>query len=457
MLNIDFIRKNVELVKQNVLDRGFDPKKADIEKLLQLDQERNAKQLEIDKLRQRRNEIADSMKQTGGKPPMELITEGRELKEKVAKLETELQPVNDAWQLIMDWIPNLAWKGVPVGKDPSGNEEVKAWTPEKGYVDSQFLKGPDGSKSQMSQKGSNADDAFEIKPHWEIGKALDIIDLEAGAKVSGSRFYYLKKDAWLMAYGIFDLLIKKLLSEDFIPMYVPVLVKDRALYGTSHFPADQDQVYKIESKYVEGANQLNLIGSSEPALFAYFMDTVLEAKDLPAKMFALTSCFRSEAGSWGKDVRGIKRVHQFDKLEMDVVIENDAAKAEEMHEYLLGINEWLLQLLELPYHVINMCTADLGYAAASKKYDVEVWLPSDNTFMEVMSDSITGDFQTRRLNIKYKDATGNRNLAYTINNTGATHRLLIAILDHYQQEDGSVKVPKALHPYLNKTVLGKNA
>lgn len=455
MLNIDFIRKNAELVKQNTINRGFDIKKADVDKLLQLDAEKNAKQFDIDNLRQRRNEIADSMKQSGGKPSDELITEGRELKEKVAKLEADLLPINKAWQEIMDWLPNMAWKDVPVGKDPSGNEEVKAWIPGQGYVDAQFLKGENGSKSQMPQKGSNADDAFEIIPHWVIGKTLDIIDLEAGAKVSGSRFYYLKKEAWLMAYGIFDLLIKKLLSEEFIPMYVPVLVKDPALYGTSHIPADQDQIYKIESKFVEDTNQLNLIGSSEPALFAYYMDTVIEAKDLPAKMFAMTACFRSEAGSWGKDVRGIKRAHQFDKLEMDVVIENNNEKAETMHEYLLGLNEWLLQLLEIPYHVINMCTGDLGYAAASKKYDVEVWLPSDNTFMEVMSDSITSDFQTRRLNIKYKDAEGNRNLAYTINNTGATHRLLIAIMDHYQQQDGTIKVPKALQPYLNKTVIGK--
>jgi len=183
------------------------------------------------------------------------------------------------------------------------------------------------------------------------------------------------------------------------------------------------------------------------------MDKVLSG--LPVKMVAQTDCFRSEAGSWGKDVRGMKRVHQFEKMEMDMVIEATEEKARETQEYLLGLNEWLLQQLELPYHVINMCTGDLGYAAAAKKYDVEVWLPEQKAFMEVMSDSITTDFQSRRLNIKYQDDKGNKNYAYTVNDTGATQRLLIAIIEHYQQQDGTIKVPKVLQPMLGKEYIGK--
>jgi seryl-tRNA synthetase len=253
-------------------------------------------------------------------------------------------------------------------------------------------------------------------------------------------------------YGVFDMLMKKIMADGFIPMYVPVLTKERALYGSSQFPADMDQIYKIDNAYVEEGQSLYLIGSSEPSLFAYYADTCVKREELPIKMFALTPCFRSEAGSWGKDVRGIKRVHQFDKLEMDIVALPDLKAAIELHEYMLGINEWLLQTLELPYHVINMCTGDLGYAAAAKKYDVEVWLPGDKVFMETMSDSMTTDYQARRMNIKCNDkySFGGRELVYTLNDTGATHRLLIALIEHYQQADGSIKVPAALKSYINK-------
>jgi seryl-tRNA synthetase len=244
--------------------------------------------------------------------------------------------------------------------------------------------------------------------------------------------------------------MKKLLDDGFMPMYVPLLVKDRALFGSSQFPADQDQIYKIENANIEDNNALYLIGSSEPSLFAYYQDSVIANTDFPIKVFTTTTCFRSEAGSWGKDVRGIKRMHQFEKLEMDVIIPNDKEEALRMHEYLLSLNEWLLQLLEIPYHVINMCTGDLGYAAAAKKYDIEVFLPSSKSYMEVMSDSITTDFQTRRLNIRYIDQNNEKQYAYTLNDTGATHRLLIAIIEHYQQSDGSIKIPEALKPYFKK-------
>ncbi|MEO6728456.1 MAG: aminoacyl--tRNA ligase-related protein, partial [Candidatus Dojkabacteria bacterium] len=227
----------------------------------------------------------------------------------------------------------------------------------------------------------------------------------------------------------------------------------RALYGSGQFPGDADQVYKLESKYLEDENALYLVGSSEPSNFGYFMDTV--QNELPVKVMAQTPCFRSEVGSWGKDVRGIKRTHQFDKLEMNMIIEADIEKARETHEYLLGMNEWLLQELKLPYHVINMCVGELGYFAAAKKYDVEVWLPSSQSYMEVMSDSITTDFQTRRLNIKYKDKEGNSKYAYTLNDTGATHRLLIAIIEHYQNEDGSITVPEALVEFVGKDIIKK--
>jgi seryl-tRNA synthetase len=448
MLPITFIRANADKVKTNIINRRFSPAKADIDKLLLLDEQKSKLQNEIDNLRARRNEIANQLKNERNET---LINEGRALKEQVADLEEEFAKLQNAWQEIMDWIPNMALEGVPVGKDETENVETKAWTPKDGYV--KDLTQP--TSTSMPTYGTNADKEFKPRPHWEIAKELDILDLEAGARVSGSRFYYLKKEGFLLAYGIFDLLMKKIIADGFIPMDVPILVKEGALYGSSHFPADGDQVYKLENQYVEEGSQLYMVGSSEPSLFAYYAGAVIENKELPVKMMAVTPCFRSEAGSWGKDVRGMKRVHQFTKLEMDVIMEPDLNKALEMHEYLLSINEWLLQALKLPYHVINMCTGDLGYAAAAKKYDVEVWLPSDNAWMETMSDSITTDFQTRRLNIKVKTQDGEKVTAYTLNDTGATHRLLIAILEHYQQADGSVKVPDVLKPYIGKDTIQK--
>lgn len=453
MLSIQFIRDNPDKVKENVVNRGFDPQKANVDRLLELDKEKVDMQVKIDTLRARRNELSKSMQQVQGKPPQEVIEEGKNIKARLSELEEIMNKIQEEWNLIMSWMPNIAYPDVPIGKDASGNVEIKAWIPGKGYLPGNELSGAEGSAKSMPEMGSNNDGQFKLLPHWEIGEKLDMLDLQTGANVSGSRFYYLKKDGFMIMYAIFDLLLKKLLQEGFDPMYVPVLVREKALFGTSHFPADADQVYEIDTKFVEDKNRLFLVGSSEPSLFAYHMDKLLSA--LPVKMVAQTDCFRSEAGSWGKDVRGMKRVHQFEKMEMDMVIEATEEKARETQEYLLGLNEWLLQQLELPYHVINMCTGDLGYAAAAKKYDVEVWLPEQKAFMEVMSDSITTDFQSRRLNIKYQDDKGNKTYAYTVNDTGATQRLLIAIIEHYQQQDGTIKVPKVLQPMLGKEYIGK--
>jgi len=455
MLTIEYIKNHQEEVKKNIIQRGFDSKKCDIEKLLSLETEKNRVQTEVDNLRQKRNENSDSIKNSNAKPTPELIAVGKGLKESIARQEVELEGIKKNWREIMGWIPNMASVDSPIGSGPEDNIEIKAWSKQTGMLVSGQLSKANGSAQNIYQFGSNADKEFVPLSHWEIGKNLDIIDLEAGAKVSGSRFYYLKKEGYLMMYGIFDLLMKKLLADNFIPMYVPLLVKTRALFGSSQFPADQDQIYKIAKENVEDNNSLYLVGSSEPSLFSYYQDTLQKENDLPIKMFATTPCFRSEAGSWGKDVRGIKRMHQFEKMEMDIITKNNMEETIKIHEYLLSINEWLLQTLELPYHVINICTGELGYAAASKKYDVEVFLPNSKSYIEIMSNSLTTDFQSRRLNIKYLNQNNEKNFVYTLNNTGATHRLLIAILEHYQQSDSTIMVPAVLKPYINKEYIGK--
>lgn len=444
MIDVENLRKNPEIYKNLISSGRGDSSKVDIDKWLGLDEQRRTLIQESEKFQAELNVINKSLQ---GKPDEETLAKIKNLKSETETRNQQLVTINHDWQEILDWMPNLYLDEVPQGKGSEDNLETKAWHPTIGYLTQDQL----GKENYSGQFMPAAE--FTAKPHWEIGKDLDIIDLEAGAKVSGSRFYYIKKEGALLIYGVFNLLMKKLLREGFDPMIVPVMVREKALYGSSHFPGDADQVYKLDNKYMEDENALYLLGSSEPSNFAYFMDSTFGPADLPVKVMAQTPCFRSEVGSWGKDVRGIKRTHQFDKLEMNVIIEPDLDKAREMHEYLLGLNEWLLQELKLPYHVINMCVGDLGYNAAAKKYDVEVWLPSENSFIETMSDSITTDYQTRRLNIKYKGGDGVSKYAYTLNDTGATHRLLIAIIEHYQNPDGSITVPEALVEFVGKDII----
>jgi seryl-tRNA synthetase len=440
MLDIKFIRENPEKVKQNVANRRVDPKKADVDKLLLLDARKNELQKEIEKIREARNKLADDLKDPNRRT-LEKIEEGKKLKEGVDVLEKEMAEVQNEWQMVMDWMPNMLADDVPVGVDDNDNIEIRAWSKKDGVFKKNQLGMKDFSKQWMPTH------SFEGKDHVELGKTLDIIDVEQSSLVSGSRFYYLKNEAALIQFAIFELLKKKLLKEGFTPMIVPLLVRARTLYGTSHFPGDADQVYKIENEFVEEGQDMYLVGSSEPPLFAYFMDKTLRAKDLPQKFFAVTSCFRSEVGSWGKDVRGIKRVHQFDKLEMDAITAIE--KSGEMQEYLLSINEWILQQLGLPYHVILMCSGDAGYYATYKKYDFEVWLPVQKTFVEMGSNTDAWEFQARRFNTKYVDEKGEKQFVHNVNDTGITGpRTVIAILENFQNADGSVTVPEVLREYL---------
>lgn len=438
MLDIKFIREHPNEVKENIKRRGVDETKADVDRLLVVDDERRKLTSEIQELRRQRTEAASERN----------VERGRKIKEEIESLKNKLKSIDLEWQEVMDWLPNMLAQDVPAGKDENYNVEIKAWTSSSGYFSKDQLGLKDFSKKWMPQL------EFSGRDHVELGKSLDIIDLEQSALVSGSRFFYLKKEATLLQFAVFELLKNKLLAEGFIPMVVPLLVKERTLYGTSHFPGDADQVYKVESKYVEDNQELFLVGSSEPSLFAYYMDKTLKESDLPQKFFAVTSCFRSEVGSWGKDVRGIKRVHQFDKLEMDTLTQ--PSKSQEMMDYLLSINEWLLQQLKLPYHVILMCSGDSGYFATHKKYDFEVWLPVQKTFMEMGSDTNAADFQARRFNTRFIDSAGQKRFVNNVNDTGITGpRTIIAILENYQQEDGSVRIPEILKPYVGKDLIGK--
>ncbi|MCL4397725.1 serine--tRNA ligase [Patescibacteria group bacterium] len=445
MLDIKYIREHPEEVRQNIINRRVDPARADVDKLLLLDGRKNKLIVEIETMRATRNRLAEELKDEKKRTP-EKIDEGKKLKEGIDILEKELAEVETDFQNVMDWIPNMLLPDVPIGKGEDDNLEIKAWTPKEGNFPKDKLGLKDSSEKWMPAF------KFPAKDHVELGKELDIVDTEQSALVSGSRFYYLKNEAVLLQYAVFELLKEKLLKEGFTPMVVPLLVKGRVLYGSSHFPGDADQVYKIENKNVEENTDLYLVGSSEPSLFGYYLDKTLDHTQLPQKFFAITSCFRSEVGSWGKDVRGIKRVHQFDKLEMDTLTLPE--KSGEMQDYLLGINEWLLQQLKLPYHVILMCSGDAGYFATAKKYDFEVWLPVSKTFVEMGSDTDATDFQARRYNTKFVTKDGEKEFVHNVNDTGITNaRTIIAILENYQNPDGTVTVPEVLQKYVGRKLI----
>jgi seryl-tRNA synthetase len=445
VIDVRTLRANPERMREAIRIRRVDPSKANLDRWLELDEQRRAIQVAIEELNAKKNKLS----QLGRADPAAARARGLELRQRTKELEDQLGPIDQEWQAILDWFPNWPHPEMPEGGGAADNVEECAWIPERGYVQAHRLGRGDTTASLMPQFPLHANDRSFTPAHYaDLSEHLGI-DTAQGGKVSGSRFAYLLGDVARMQLAIQHLLIDKLLREGFEPIIPPLLVRERALYGTSQFPEGRDQVYEISAHNVEGGNQLFLVGSSEPANFSYFMDRVLGEAELPIRIFASTPCFRSESGSWGKDVKGIKRVHQFDKIEMNAVC--TAAQAEKIYQQFRGINEWLLQTLELPYRIVDKCGGDAGYLATHRQRDVEVWLSGTREYLEVMTDTNTSDYQARRLNIRYRPTDGPLQFCYTLNDTGcALGRLLIAIIDNYQQKDGAVKVPGALQPFVNR-------
>lgn len=446
MIDPKFVRENpAQIIK--LIESGLgDIKKANVKRWLELDKTRSEAILKLENLNHNRNEIAKL-----GKENPELAKErGRELKEKIDFAKKDLEVIEEEWSEILNWIPNIpvSDKAMPLGASEDDNPVEKVWIPVTGYIAKEKL-GKVGNKANyLPERSIHWDnDLTEPKHHIEIGKNLGIIDNEQSALTSGTRFTYIRKDGALLQYALQQLFFTELLKRGFIYQIPPLLVKPRVLYGTSHFPEGIDQAYKIDGYNVEDKDTLYLVGSSEPSNFAYFMDKTLKESELPIKVFAYTPCFRSEVGSWGKDVKGIKRVHQFDKIEMNVVCTPE--QSIDIFNELLSINEWLLQTLEIPYRLARKCTSDGGYLASAEQIDPEAWLAGQKEFMEVGTDTNTTDFQARTLNIKFVDKNGNKQFVHTVNDTGvAMGRMLIAIIDNYQQSNGSIKVPAALRKYM---------
>ncbi|OGK25175.1 serine--tRNA ligase [Candidatus Roizmanbacteria bacterium RIFCSPLOWO2_01_FULL_37_12] len=404
MLSVEFIRQNKEKVIEAAKNKN---REVDLDKILKLDDERLNLVHKVQKLREERNKTGKV------KPDEKTIQRGKVIKEELKKLEEQLTINNQQLNELLSFVPNVPLDEVPIGKDATGNKEIKKW----------------GKIPQMD---------FPPKSHIELGKNLDLIDLERGAKISGFRGYFLKNQLAQLHLALLFYVFNKLTNKGYTPIIAPAVIKGFALFGSGQFPWSEQDVYKLN------ADDAYLAGTAEQPVTAYFSNEILNENDLPKKFVAFSPCFRKEAGAHGKDTKGLYRLHEFMKVEQVIIAQNDIVEARKLHEELQKNSEEILQDLELPYRVLLMCTGDMGEPQI-KKYDTETWMPSRGAYGETMSNSIMGDFQTRRLNIKYRKPDGKTEFCFSLNNTAlASPRILIAILENYQLKNGDVLVPKVL-------------
>lgn len=406
MIDIQYIKNNVEKVKKAALNKN---RKADIDGILKLDEKRKELIKEAQNLREKRNEISKQ-----NPPTKEIIEEGKKIKESLKNIENNLTTVETELKNLMLYVPNVPLDEVPVGSDETGNIEIKKW-------------------------GEIPKFDFKIKDHIELATSLDLVDFERGNKVSGFRGYFLKNQGAILHMALLFYVFQKLIKKGYTPVIAPSIIKGFTLFGSGHFPWGSEQdVYKLNE------DDMFLSGTAEIPITAMHSGEILNEKDLPKKFVGFSPCFRKEAGTYGKDTKGLYRLHEFWKIEQVILGENNLDKARNIHEELQKNSEEILQDLNLPYRQLLMCTGDMGEPQL-KKYDIETYMPSRNGYGETMSNSIMGDFQARRLNIKYKTKEGKTDFVYTFNNTAvASPRILIAILENYQQEDGSIKIPEVL-------------
>ena len=444
MLDIKFIRENSDKLKEAVKNKRIN---LDVDHLLDVDSKRRDLLMQLEGLQASKNAFSKQIATLSEEEKKVKLLEMKEVDEKSSQLKKQVAEIEAEYQLLMYLVPNIPSPETPIGPDETSNVPWSYWSPLLGHVDPK-----EGTK--VEQIPSRFD--FPVKDHVALGKDLDLIDTEAGVKTSGFRGYYLKNEAVLMQYGLIWHALKKMQAKGFTLMIPPILDKAFAFYGSGHFPfgkADQYQVLTQEELEKGVTEPVYLAGTSEPSMLAYYADKTLEEKDLPITVCGVSSCFRGEIGSYGKDTKGVYRVHEFMKVEQVVLCKAEIIEGDKWLEALREIAEEMLQDLKLPYRVLNICTGEMG-AGKYKMYDIETWMPGKNNYGETHSDSNLTDWQARRLNIKYKAADGKIKNVFTLNNTViASPRILIAILENYQKADGSVTVPEVLIPFIGKTVL----
>lgn len=428
MLNIKYIKENLKAIKEAAKNKNID---IDLDKLMEIDEDRRVLTQKIDDLRAERNELAKANK--GGKPSDEQIAKGKELKGQISKAEAELKSVNDEYEEIMVKVPTIPSKDTPIGKSEDENVEAETW----------------GEPTKFD---------FEPKDHITLAKELDIIDFERGVKVSGYRGYYMKNEGASLQMALMMFALEELIKRGFTPMIPPTLVREFVLFGSGYFAGKNyddsvDEIYKIANADIEADGKENkedkfLIGTAEPSLLAYYANETLDEKDLPIKFCGFSPCYRSEIGSYGKDTKGLYRVHEFMKVEQVCLAPNDIEVSDKLHQELLGISKELHQTLGIPYRVLSICTGDMS-AGKYKMFDMEAWMPSRNGYGETGSASNFADWQSRRLNVSYKGKDGKKQFVHMLNNTAIpSPRFIIAILENFQQADGSVVIPEPLRKFM---------
>jgi len=416
MIDIKQIRENPEAFKTATEAKKFD---VDIDKLLAIDAELRTIKQQLQDISTDKNRIGKSIPKLPPDEKESALSQLSELKQQEVQYNEELKTLQPDFDALMQEVPQPADDDVPLGKDDTENVEIR-------------------------KEGQIREFDFELKDHVQLGLDLGIIDIERGVKLAGSRNYFLKGDGALLHWAVLRFAMDTMTGKGYVPLSVPLLMKDEAMRGTGYYPGSEEQTYRMEK------DGLNLVGTAEVPLTAYRMGEILDADELPIKYVALSSCFRREAGAAGKDTYGLYRIHQFDKVEQVVICQNNADESYQYHDEILSNAEAVMQALELPYRVVNVCTGDLGRGQA-KKFDIEAWMPSRGNYCETHSASKFYEFQARRMNLRYKDSNSKKNVfCHTLNNTViASPRILIPILELYQNADGSITIPTALRPYMN--------
>ena len=419
MLDIKFIRENLEIVKLAAEKKRIT---IDLDRLMTLDVERRSLMREMEEKKAEQNKVSGEIAAADQATREGLITSMQSVKAEVQALEAKLKPIMEEWQALMLQVPQVPDMTVPDGASDEDNVEQSVW----------------GEKPKFD---------FEPKDHVELMIAHNMVDFERGSKVHGFRGYYLLGDGALLSWAIWNYAQSFFMKKGFTPILPPTIVRKANLYGTGHLPNEAEDVYNTQDEDY-------LIGTSEVSVMGYHADEVLEESVFPLKYLGFSPCYRREAGSHGKDVKGLIRVHEFYKLEQVLLCEASHQRSVELHEEINRNTEEFIESLGIPYHTVLNCGGDLGQGQV-KKYDIELWVPKEEKYREISSASYFHDFQTRRFNIRYKDAEGTMRYAHSLNCTAIpTPRILVSLVENFQQADGSIKIPEVLRPYFGKDKIG---
>lgn len=422
MLDIKFIRENVDLIKEGARKKRME---VDLERLIAVDDRRKELQTSMDEKRSAQNTASEKIPSATPAEKQKLIEDMSEIKEALKKEEEELKTVMEEWRSLMVRVPNIPDMTVPEGESDEDNQEVKVW----------------GEKTKFT---------FTPKSHTELMLDLDMVDFDRGAKVSGFRGYFLKNDGARLAWAIWRYAQDFFGGPDkgFTPMIVPSLARKEAFFGSGYLPQGEEDLYKTQDGDY-------LAGTAEVATMGYYMDEVLDVKELPQKFISFSPCFRREAGAHSKDVKGLIRVHEFYKWEQVIICEASHEESVKWHEWVNRNTEEFIETLKIPYHTVANCGGDLGQGQV-KKYDIELWVPGEQKYREISSASYFHDFQTRRLNLRYKDTEGKVRFTHSLNSTAIpTPRILVSLVENFQNADGSITIPEVLRPYMGKDAIKK--